>query len=130
MNWIAIFKGLVTFVVLYFAHSLLVNMLQGDSGSETFKSYAIPFAVVSWIIYVIPGYVSGKIAQKRGIIHGVITGLLIGVSTLILQFVIAGTELFSSEYIMTAYFIPVWAMFMCGLGGGLGQLHAKRALEA
>ncbi|AKH20880.1 DUF3792 family protein [Sedimenticola thiotaurini] len=130
MHWKAIFIGLGTYLLCYVAYTLLTDISIGDDATEIPGWFGVVFAVIGWLVYVIPGYVAGKIASERGVIHGAITGLLVAVVTLLVYFAFIGFRMLEPEYFSNIYMIPLWSAFMCGLGGGLGQLHAKYSLKA
>jgi hypothetical protein len=126
LNLKALIFGAGVYVAVYALHAggltFVGNVTPGVWKSQVFVSLDHFVSLVTWAI---AGYVAGRIATARGILHGVVVGVL---CVFITAFGLYVLGVFTSWARVGTSVLSGWllGMFVCTLAGGVGELYARR----
>jgi hypothetical protein len=123
----ALILGAGVYVAVYVLHAGVLtfvgNVTPGVWKSQVFVSLNHLVSLVTWAI---AGYIAGRIATARGILHGVVVGVLCVLITVLGSYVLG---VFTSWARVGTSVLSGWllGMFVCALAGGVGELYARHA---
>lgn len=127
INIQAIFKGTATYGILYLIMFLLTSttgeFLAGYWGQFVFSPYMT-------LMYPVAGYVAGKQAISHGIKHGALVGAAVALITAAISIPLMGATWYGESAIGGTLNYLITCIIMCGLGGGVGELHTIKKLQA
>ncbi|MES9826616.1 MAG: hypothetical protein ABW127_19535 [Candidatus Thiodiazotropha endolucinida] len=130
INKRAIIYGVVSYPVFYLVLLILSNTILPSEEGELQKWMAALVSIIGWFIYLVPGYVAGRISHIRGIPHGFIVGIIVGVISATLFWLILGERWYGESLALNTFYYISFIVFMASIGGGLGQLHSKYSFKA
>jgi len=114
MNWKAVILGTATYPVLWLVWLLLSPMYE----HTTIHLYALIFNVFYLLMPVVPGFLSAHIAKAKGLMHGVVTGVLIAL--------LSSLFWFQMDILTVEMLLPLAGMVViAAVGGYLSQLQQK-----
>ena len=124
----AIVAGVLSFAALYALLGLLLLFVLALL-SEHVPSYWLygGFKVLGLLSWIVPGYVAARIAGRRGWLHGLLTGIGVGlivVVTMAFTFSWEGTMHDEVRTSMLTTFLLV--LMLCTLGGWVSDLQTAR----
>jgi len=130
VNRKAITYGILSYPLLYAAYVVFLNLVAQDDSTTPAEWLVLAINILSWLGLLLPGYITGRMAQYKGILHGFITGIVAGgVSAMGFSVLLGDYWLGESPWLNITYYIS-YIVFMASVGGGIGQLHSKYALRA
>lgn len=113
----AIIAGILSFSLLFTLVVVLLNTLhRGSSGLGQWLAYSL--------IWVAPGYISSHFSGSRFLLHGAVTGLVIGTATavgILVGFEAGGNVPVSAPEVFLG--ILVVATCLSTLGAVIGHMH-------
>lgn len=124
VNRKAITYGILSYPLLYAAYVVFLILVVQDDSTTPAEWLGLA------INMLLPGYITGRMAQYKGILHGFITGIIAGgISAMGFSVLLGDYWLGESPWLNNTYYISC-IVFMASVGGGIGQLHSKYALRA
>jgi len=96
INGKAISLGSIIFIVMYLVVTFSISAIA--SNSENLPSILNWLNLVTYLTWVICGYLTASIAKKSGILNGIILGLLSPFLVIIAIYIITGSSIMSQSF--------------------------------
>jgi hypothetical protein len=84
--------------------------------------------ITSYSLIMLPacGYIAAHVSRQNGLFVGATTGILIAVATVVISASFVGEQWYGESLASTALSLILKYGFYSALGGGVGELHARR----
>ena len=124
-------KAILFGTAIYGGLYLLLLILTTLTG-EFFQGYWGQFALSPYmtLMYPIAGYAAGIKSINHGLLHGALVGVCIALITAAISITFIGEEWFGESIIGGTLNYLLSCAIMCGLGGGIGELHSIKKFTA
>ncbi len=88
----------------------------------------IQLLVTPYNLIMLPacGYIAARVSRQNGLFVGATTGVLIAVATVFISASLMGEQWYGESLAMTTLGLMLKYGFYSALGGGVGELHARR----
>ena len=127
INIKAVIIGTAVYGFLYLILFVITN-LTGDFLDGYWGQFAVsPYMT---LMYPVAGYVAGNKSRNYGLLHGALAGASIALITAAIAIPIIGEGWYGESAIGGTLNYLFSCVIMCGLGGGVGELHANKMFTA
>ena len=94
------------------------------------KNQWVQLLVTPYNLIMLPacGYIAARVSRQNGLFVGATTGVLIAVATVVISASLMDEQWYGKSLAITTLSFILKYGFYSALGGGVGELHARRGL--
>lgn len=129
LNRKAVLYGVFAYLLIYILNVFVTSVFFSEVENPN-EWMAVIYSISVWIALIMPGYISGRISQYSGILHGFVVGLIAGVLSGVFFAFIAGERWYGDSFLSSFIYYLAYIVFMSSIGGGIGQLQSKFRFKA